>query len=407
MRQRELAATAKSFMLDRPDVSLQELTDHLRSMAEQFLTDASDDYWNGLEVATLVDEKSNLKELAATQALSLDQQKGIRLALEVLTAAQQRVDTGDTSGLIKLIDDDNHTDYSTIGDSTSILKNEQGDRPAVFTQERQPEVTIADQPATRNSLPTPIIAHTLADRSVVVPVRGGKRPEVVTVPSGQEIVVEPIEQAILISEQTKLWDAKASTGFTQGTLQQDAMNICENVVRTINARMVDVLESSKLLKTVELPVLTGSLTAKADTIMDALYESTESSFGAEVSDYGIIAHESQLKALSRLAAKQGFSGEDAIVDMLGTDIAYYNGEDKGVFMLAKRFTALSFGCFRHDGENITVVLSRDGDTQSHSLEILGKVFVVAEAATTVKLDTGAATAVLPVVKRLKFTKTEA
>ncbi|HFV6428838.1 TPA: site-specific integrase [Escherichia coli] len=142
MRQRELAATAKSFMLDRPDVSLQELTEHLRSMAEQFLTDASDDYWNGLEVATLVDEKSNLKELAATQALSLDQQKGIRLALEVLTAAQQRVDTGDTSGLIKLIDDNNHTDYSTIGDSTSILKNEQGDRPVVFTQERQPEVTI-------------------------------------------------------------------------------------------------------------------------------------------------------------------------------------------------------------------------------------------------------------------------
>jgi len=141
MRQRELAATAKAFMLDRPEVSLQELTEHLRSMAEQFLTDASDDYWNGLEVATLVDEKSNLRELAATQALSLDQQKGIRLALEVLTAAQQRVDTGDTSGLIDIVMN-NPTDYSTIGDSTSILKNEQGGRPAVFTQERQPEVAI-------------------------------------------------------------------------------------------------------------------------------------------------------------------------------------------------------------------------------------------------------------------------
>ncbi|OOP39672.1 hypothetical protein AJR30_009325, partial [Shigella flexneri] len=45
--------------------------------------------------------------------------------------------------------------------------------------------------------------------------------------------------------------------------------------------------------------------------------------------------------------------------------------------------------------------------QSHDLEILGKVFVVAEAATTVKMGTGSATAVLPVVKRLKFTKTEA
>ncbi|QGL33171.1 tyrosine-type recombinase/integrase [Escherichia coli] len=141
MRQRELAATAKAFMLDRPEVSLQELTDHLRSMAEQFLTDASDDYWNGLEVATLVDEKSNLKELAATQALSLDQQKGIRLALEVLTAAQQRVDTGDTSGLIDIVMN-NPTDYSTICDSMAILSNEQGVSPEVFTQERQPEVAI-------------------------------------------------------------------------------------------------------------------------------------------------------------------------------------------------------------------------------------------------------------------------
>lgn len=146
MRQRELAVTAKAFLLDKPEVSLQELTEHLRSMAEQFLTDASDDYWNGLEVATLVDEKSNLKELAATQALSLDQQKGIRLALEVLTAAQQRVDTGDTSGLIDIVMN-NPTDYSTIGDSKAILSNEQGVSPEVFTQERQPEVAIADQPA--------------------------------------------------------------------------------------------------------------------------------------------------------------------------------------------------------------------------------------------------------------------
>ncbi|HAX4250446.1 site-specific integrase [Escherichia coli] len=149
MRQRELAATAKAFMLDRPEVSLQELTEHLRSMAEQFLTDASDDYWNGLEVATLVDEKSNLKELAATQALSLDQQKGIRLALEVLTAVQQRVDTGDTSGLIDIVMNNsrdsgtsNLTDDSTIGDSMAILSNEQGVSTEVFTQERQPEVAI-------------------------------------------------------------------------------------------------------------------------------------------------------------------------------------------------------------------------------------------------------------------------
>ncbi|MCR6258555.1 site-specific integrase [Escherichia coli] len=158
MRQRELAATAKAFLLDRQEVSLQELTAHLKSMAEQFLTDETNDYWNGLEVATLVDEKANLKEIAASQALSIDQQRGIKLALEVLTAAQQRVDTGDTSGLIGIIDNNsrdsgtsNHTDESTIGDSTRILIDEQGDRPAVFTQvtapcshsERQPSVVFS------------------------------------------------------------------------------------------------------------------------------------------------------------------------------------------------------------------------------------------------------------------------
>lgn len=164
MRQRELAATAKTFLLDRQEVSLQELTAHLKSMAEQFLTDETNDYWNGLEVATLVDEKANLKEIAASQALSIDQQRGIKLALEVLTAAQQRVDTGDTSGLIGIIDNNsrdsgtsNHTVKSTdgvsqltIGDSMAILSNEQGVSPEVFTQvtapcshsERQPEVAI-------------------------------------------------------------------------------------------------------------------------------------------------------------------------------------------------------------------------------------------------------------------------
>lgn len=71
---------------------------------------------------------------------------------------------------------------------------------------------------TRNSLPTPIIAHTLADRSVVVPMGGGKAPAVVTAAAGTEITVEPIEQAVLVSYQTKLWDAKTLSGFTAGTL---------------------------------------------------------------------------------------------------------------------------------------------------------------------------------------------
>ncbi|ELQ9338698.1 site-specific integrase, partial [Escherichia coli] len=67
---------------------------------------------------------------------------------------QQRVDTGDTSGLIDIVMNNsrdsgtsNLTDDSTIGDSMAILSNEQGVSTEVFTQERRPEVAIADQPA--------------------------------------------------------------------------------------------------------------------------------------------------------------------------------------------------------------------------------------------------------------------
>ena len=254
---------------------------------------------------------------------------------------------------------------------------------------------------TRNSLPTPIIAHTLADRSVVVPMGGGKAPAVVTAAAGTEITVEPIEQAVLVSYQTKLWDAKTLSGFTAGTLQQDALNICESVVRSINSKMVDVLMTSRLVKTHhEVPVTTGKMVDYAESLLDGLYAYTEPSLGASLSDYGILMHENELRALGRLAASKGFGGEDAIKDMLGTDIAYYNGSDRGAFMLSKRFTALSFGCLRTDGEHINVVLSRDGNSQSHDLEIRGKVHVVAEPAATIKMGTGSVNALLFVVQRL-------
>ncbi|MEK8540518.1 site-specific integrase [Escherichia coli] len=225
MRQRELAATAKAFMLDRQEVSLQELTTHLKSMAEQFLTDETNDYWNGLEVATLVDEKSNLKELAATQALSLDQQKGIRLALEVLTAAQQRVDTGDTSGLIKLTDgggdDNNHTDESTIGDSTAILNNEQGDRPAVFTQVTAP-CSHSERPAVE-SQPEVIHFRPLESSRLDVNLTSRRFKSLILQPSVvfQELVTSLLAEKVQILKSSSYKDLSSSLNTVSRFLPED------------------------------------------------------------------------------------------------------------------------------------------------------------------------------------------
>ena len=103
MRQRELAATAKAFLLDNPEATAEDLRDHLKGIAEYLLTEPTDDYWNGIDVAWLHDAKVNLRDVAATQGLSITQQAHIVQALKVLTAGQQRVDHGNTEGLLEYL----------------------------------------------------------------------------------------------------------------------------------------------------------------------------------------------------------------------------------------------------------------------------------------------------------------
>ncbi|HDU3767045.1 TPA: site-specific integrase [Klebsiella pneumoniae] len=147
MRQNELAAAAKAFLLDKPEVSAKELREHLMTIAEGLLTEPTDDYWNGVEVAVLEDAKANLRHIAARERLTVEQQAYIAEALKVLTAGQRRVDYGDASGLLEFVasgrpsgpnsndyDDNNHTNESTLSDAVSILKVEQGDDPVDFNR---------------------------------------------------------------------------------------------------------------------------------------------------------------------------------------------------------------------------------------------------------------------------------
>ncbi|WP_233953309.1 site-specific integrase [Pectobacterium versatile] len=151
MRQRELEATAKSFLLDNPEVSVKELRDRLLSMAEWLLTEPTDDYWNGIEIAWLEDAKVDLRSIAATRRLSIDQQAYIGEALKVLEAGQQRVDYGDTTGLLSFIDansENNHTQESTLGDLSSNLEVEQGDCSPEFTYDNLVTMILAEKVTT-------------------------------------------------------------------------------------------------------------------------------------------------------------------------------------------------------------------------------------------------------------------
>lgn len=87
-----LSSTLKAFMLDKPDATREELKEHLRVMAEQFLTDSdARGYWDmvepnsdGVMVNLVEDTVSSLKEIAATQQLSIDQHRHLVDALSLM-----------------------------------------------------------------------------------------------------------------------------------------------------------------------------------------------------------------------------------------------------------------------------------------------------------------------------------
>lgn len=102
-RMRELAATAKAFMLDKIEASQEELRAHLKDMAERLLTEPVGSFWDGLSVSVLEDAKADLKELSVIGRLTIDQHRHLQESLRVIEAAQSRVH-GDASGLLKELD---------------------------------------------------------------------------------------------------------------------------------------------------------------------------------------------------------------------------------------------------------------------------------------------------------------
>lgn len=130
-RMNHLAMTAKAFLLDNPQATSGELNEHLKGLALSFLTDKVEDYWHGLDVDQLGDAAADLKTLAQG-SLSLNQQAHIVNALEVLKAAQDRVNDGHGQALLSVMQKlDNQNDSAVYN-----LESGQGDSPIESTEKR-------------------------------------------------------------------------------------------------------------------------------------------------------------------------------------------------------------------------------------------------------------------------------
>ncbi len=137
IRARELAQTAKAFLLDNSQVTSKELNEHLKSMALTFLTDKVGDFWSGLEVDHIEDASVNLRSLAK-ESMTVDQQAHIVKALEVLQAARSRAHSGDTQPLLSVLaslNSDNDTGVNKADGPKRNLRDDQTVTLAESTQE--------------------------------------------------------------------------------------------------------------------------------------------------------------------------------------------------------------------------------------------------------------------------------
>ena len=131
---RRLADTIKSFHLDHPDASWNELREHLVWVAEGLLACAHDVHslrdWGDL----YEDVRTNLTEIAATMPLSVDQHEHVAKAREVMSAAQMRLQ-GDSVPLVRIIRDlESRTDPS--------MKLATNERLSVSQSVSAPELTF-------------------------------------------------------------------------------------------------------------------------------------------------------------------------------------------------------------------------------------------------------------------------
>jgi len=136
IRARELAQTAKAFLLDNSQVTSKELNEHLKSMALTFLTDKVGDFWSGLEVDHIEDASVNLRSLAK-ESMTVDQQAHIVKALEVLQAARSRAHNGDTQPLLSVLASLDGDNDKGVNNADAPTRNLRDDQAVTFGESKQ------------------------------------------------------------------------------------------------------------------------------------------------------------------------------------------------------------------------------------------------------------------------------
>ena len=261
------------------------------------------------------------------------------------------------------------------------------------------------------AVPTPIIRETLTDRTVRFLSNGvynpAKNAPTIQVAGGQTLMVNPViadkdakETGILCSAITHVSDFAMMGGWTGAGLMATATDMVDQYLRNMTSKVVDVLLDAPDLQSTKVGALSGKASAQADDILDAVAVNLPLYLGSSLTDYTLLVPEKYEAILNRAAQKAGMT---EISELVGTAVAPYSGDDRGVIILPKKYAMLSFRSTR-SGDLVNVLVTRDANRAGYDVELVGALDVMATG--TVKVKAGAfdteAAASYPLVHVLKF-----
>lgn len=271
----------------------------------------------------------------------------------------------------------------------------------VFPCEQRPVAT----------LPTPIQRETLVSRSVRFMSNGVYNPDknasTAQISGGSAVMVAPVvadaeskETGILFSAITHVSDFAMMGGWTGAGLAATATDLVDQYLRSLTSNVVDALLDAPDLQSTAVGALSGKASVQADDILDTIAVNLPFHLGSSLTDYTLMVPEKYEATLNRAAQKAGMT---EISELVGTAVAPYSGDDRGVILLPKKYAMLSFRSTR-EGDLVKVTVTRVPNKAGYDVELIGAVDVMATGSVKVKtgtFDTEAA-ASYPLVHVLKF-----
>ena len=241
------------------------------------------------------------------------------------------------------------------------------------------------------SQPTAPQIALMDDRSVTFDPRetyDGRKVDKGEAKAGSLVAMESPDVGILVSGRVSIFDHTVQFGFTERSMEQTAEKLLNDLELNTAAKIAESLEGqpSTVAFRIGLQEATEGFssrtaTMQAEAILDAIAASLDTSWGRDISEFGVLVPVRLRPILNRAAQR---AGAGSIDDLVGTRVQVYSGPDRGIFLAPKGFALLSF---REDqnGDPWKVELTRNSATQSWDLEISAVLDVMATAMVELKL----------------------